>query len=106
MDFHKLRQQLAEATNSTKDHVTASYDYMPDHNKKIVSRKEVLNHAQQHGGKSIKVTNMYQGAGGGGSAEVHIKGHVKHVMKFINHHHDVNYSHDHAGHKQFKKDFG
>jgi len=105
MDFHKLRQQLAEATNSTTDHVTASYDYMPNHNKPV-SRKEVLDHAQQHGGKSIKVTNTYQGAGGGGSAEVHIKGHVKHVMKFINHHHDENYSHDHAGHKKFKKDFG
>lgn len=104
MDFHKLRQQLAEATNSTADHVKASYDYMPDHNRKP-SSQEITNHAQQHGGKSIAVTNVRHGAGGGGGAEVHIKGHVKHVMKFLNHHHGENYSHDHAGHKEYKKDY-
>ena len=104
MDFDKLRQQLAEATNSTKDHVHASYDYYPDHNNKP-SKQEVQSHAHEYGGKSIKIHKIYHDEPEKGAAEVHVKGHVKHVMNLINNHHGENYSLDHAGHKKYKKDY-
>jgi len=85
-------------------HVSASYDYMPDDDKRP-SRKEITNHAHEYGGDSIKIQRIDHGGPAGGASEVQISGHPKHVMKLMNHHHDENYSLDHAGHAAFVKDY-
>ena len=89
----------------SKDHVSVSYDYMgdgPGH----PAKQEIQNHATKHGGSSMKITSVAHDGPGGGASEVMAKGHVKHAMKFVNHHHDENYSLDHSGHKKYKKDYG
>ena len=92
-------------SEETDGHVSAAFDYMPDHDKKP-SSKEIKDHVQEFGGDSIKIKRVDHGGPAGGASEVQISGHPKHVMKLMNHHHDENYSLDHAGHAEFMKNYG
>jgi len=108
---HRLLRELISEMVEThleesdkKDHVSEYIDYMP-HDEKRPSRKEIENHVKKHGGDSIKIKNVKHDGPAGGASEVKVHGHVKHVMKLLNHHHGDNYSHDHAGHKQYQKNY-
>lgn len=105
-DHHKAAvSKLGSMNESTdKDHVRAGFDYMPDDDAKP-TKSEIQSHVHEYGGPSIKLTKVRHNGPAGGASEVEVHGHVKHVMKLLNHHHGENYSLDHAGHKKYEEDY-
>jgi hypothetical protein len=92
--------KVAEAYAAMKEaegNVTSRHDIMAK------DKASAIAHVQKHAGGPVKVTHHGMV---GGNHDVSVTGHPKHVMKFVNHHEDEKYSHDHAGHAQYKKDFG
>ena len=78
--------------------VTTRHDVTGD------SKSDAMSHVKKHAGSSVKV--KHHGMTPNGDHDISVTGHPKHVMKFVNHHEDEKYSHDHKGHAQYKKDFG
>lgn len=89
-----------------KGHITFDDSTIHVHDDPHKNAKDLQTHLKKVGGKSMTLTHYKHIGMGGGNPDFAGHGEVHHVMKFINHHHGENYSLDHAGHKQFKKDFG
>lgn len=89
------------------DHVNGFLEHTPsDEKKPHASHKELLAYAHKHGGPSIKISHINPELGGGNRSDVKYKGSVKDVMKLHNHHHNDNYPHTYAGHKEMAQDYG
>jgi hypothetical protein len=79
--------------------VTTTHDVTGD----MGDKKDVINYVKKKAGGPVTVKHRMSP---NGDHEISVTGHPKHVMKFVNHHEDENYSHDKAGHDKYKKDFG
>lgn len=112
--FSKTIRSLASSYQSMyeeKDHIEHEDSSTRVYDDPKKNKADLLKHLHKVGGPSIKITSYTHHGSSGGEPDFKIKGHVKHVMKFINHHMATsndgqNFSTDHAGHKAYKKYMG
>ena len=78
--------------------VTSRHDVMAN------NKGQAIASVRKKAGPNVAV--KHHGTTPNGDHDISVTGHPKHVMKFVNHHEDEKYSHDHKGHAQYKKDFG
>ena len=91
--------------NENKDKVTADFGYWHDGKDGPKDVEGYVKNVGTGGHPSLTSKITKANTNQGREHDCTVTGHVKHVMKFINDHHQENYSLDHAGHKQFNKDY-
>ena len=112
--FSKTVKSIATAYQSMyeeKDHIEHEDSSVAVHDDPKKNKADLQKHLHKVGGPSIKITSYTHHGSSGGNPDFKVKGHVKHVMKFINHHMATSndrsdFSTDHAGHKAYKKYMG
>ena len=112
--FSKTVKSIATAYQSMyeeKDHIEHEDSSTRVYDDPRLNKAHLQDHLRKVGGPSIKITSYTHHGSSGGNPDFKVKGHVKHVMKFINHHMATSndrsdFSTDHAGHKAYKKYMG